>query len=341
MLLPLDNYAEYDTFHIKYPFRTIIGGESASCVSDRTTYLGAGQHSNSTTGHVDADDSSCAVAAWGTSAATRPWIVGNFAWTGHDYKGEPTPSDWPTINSHFGVIDIAGFPKDDTNYYYSWWKNDTKALHILPQDWNAPVPEGAPLNMVVYSAAASVELKVNGVSLGRKPVVPFNVVKYTEDTEGAPIVFKPGKLEATSYDQAGNIVATATVATTGPASSLNLSLDKPVGINGLRYSGPAAGIAGDGQDVALVRVEVIDSAGAVVPSAENNITFSVSGPGHIYGVGNGDPTDHDPDKATYRKAYKGLARVIVQSKASATPGSITFTATAVGLKTATLSIAVV
>ena len=78
---------EYDTFHIKYPFRSIIGGESASCTTDRTTYLGAGNpRSNMTSGQVDADDTSCAIAAWVTSAATRPWVVGNFAWTGFDYK---------------------------------------------------------------------------------------------------------------------------------------------------------------------------------------------------------------------------------------------------------------
>ena len=70
------------------------------------------------------------------------------------YKGEPTPSKWPTINSHFGVKDIAGFDKDDTHYYYSWWRNDTSHLHILPSDWNAPVPVGQPISMAVFSAAA-------------------------------------------------------------------------------------------------------------------------------------------------------------------------------------------
>jgi beta-galactosidase len=110
------NYGEYDAFHKKYPFRTIIGGESASCTSDRGRYLGrAGGHSNDTMGWVDGSDTGCVVSAWGTSAAVSPWVVGNFAWTGWDYKGEPTPSSWPAINSHFGIIDIAGFPKDGEN----------------------------------------------------------------------------------------------------------------------------------------------------------------------------------------------------------------------------------
>lgn len=120
----------------------------------------AGGRSNQTSGEVDADDSGCVVGAWGTSAATRPWVVGNFAWTGWDYKGEPTPTSWPTINSHFGVIDIAGFPKDAYYYYAAWWRNDTSVLHILPQDWTQPVSTGHNLNAAVYSAGACVERDV-------------------------------------------------------------------------------------------------------------------------------------------------------------------------------------
>merc|ERR1719272_145440 len=137
------NYNEYDEFHIKYPFRSIIGGESASCVADRAYYGPTGTKGNGLeNGHVNGDDASCVYEAWGNSAATRPWVVGNFAWTGFDYKGEPTPSNWPAINSHFGVIDIAGFVKDSYYYYNSWWKNDTSSLHILPMDWTAPVAVG-------------------------------------------------------------------------------------------------------------------------------------------------------------------------------------------------------
>ena len=97
-----------------------------------------------------------------------------------------------------GAIATAGFDKDDTHYYYSWWKNDTKHLHILPSDWNAPVPVGSPINMAVFSAAASVELKVNGVSLGKQAVPHGGVVHYDQTTSGEAILFKPGKLEATS-----------------------------------------------------------------------------------------------------------------------------------------------
>jgi beta-galactosidase len=245
------------------------------------------------------------------------------------------------LNSHFGIKDIAGFDKDDTHYYYAWWKNDTKHLHILPSDWNSPVPVGTPINMAVFSAAASVELKVNGISLGKKRVPHAGVVHYDQTTSAQPILFHPGKLEATSWDTSGNILATATVATTKAAARLNLTLDHP-GIGDSRVSGPVGAIKADGADVALVRVQVQDEDGNFVPSANHNITFSVSGPAMIYGVGNGDPSDHDPDKADYRKAYKGLARVIVQStradKTKEGDSVITLSATATGLTSASVRI---
>jgi beta-galactosidase len=144
------------------------------------------------------------------------------------------------------------------------------------------------------------------------------------------------------WDAAGNVLATSTVATTKAAARLNLTLDHP-GLGGQRVSGPVGSIKADGQDVALVRVQVQDEDGNFVPSADHNISFAVSGPGAIYGVGNGDPSDHDPDKAAFRKAYKGLARVIVQSTRTGRDGAdagseITLSATAAGLTKASISI---
>lgn len=313
------NYGEYDAFHVKYPFRAIIGGESASCTMDRGRYLGRGTRENSSMGWVDADDTGCQIAAWGSSAATRPWIVGNFAWTGWDYKGEPTPSNWPAINSHFGIIDIAGFPKDAYYYYAAWWKNDSSVLHVLPQDWNAPVPVGEPIDAVLFSSAATVELRVNGVSMGVKPVPLFGVVRYPN------ITFAPGKLEALAWDTSGKQIANSTVFTTKAPAKIALSVD-----------GGGSNIDAVTRDVAMVRVTIVDLDGAFVPSASNNITFAVTGPGSIYGVANGDPVDHNPDKANFRKAFKGLARVVVQ--ASGDPGTITLRATSPGLTSDTLTI---
>jgi beta-galactosidase len=182
--------------------------------------------------------------------------------------------------------------------------------------------------------------------LGKKKVPHGGVVQYDQTLNGDPIVFKPGKLEATSWDAAGNVLARANVTTTGPATTLKLSLDKP-GIGSLRVSGPVDSIKADGQDVALVRVQVMDASGMLVPSANHNISFVVSGLGVIYGVGNGDPSDHDPDKAQFRKAYKGLARVLVQSsrgdrasrdRTMMRAEPITLTATAPGLTAGKLEI---
>ena len=164
---------------------------------------------------------------------------------------------------------------------------------------------------------------------------PFGVVRYTENTDKSTILFIPGKLEATSYDSSGKVVATHTVSTTKGGARLKLSLDN-AGIGDYRVSGPVGAVAADGQDVALVRVSVLDASGAFVPNANHNISFAVSGPGSIYGVANGDPNDHDSDKASYRRAFKGLARVIVQ--AGKQGGTIKLTATADGLVAGSLYI---
>eukprot|EP01116_Phalansterium_solitarium_P023659 TRINITY_DN8402_c0_g1_i1.p1 TRINITY_DN8402_c0_g1~~TRINITY_DN8402_c0_g1_i1.p1 ORF type:complete len:934 (+),score=394.59 TRINITY_DN8402_c0_g1_i1:50-2851(+) len=314
------NYGEYDLFHWKYPWKPLMGGESASCVSDRGYYLAT----NATGGWVNADDSGCVVQAW-QSCAVVDYCAGNFAWTGFDYKGEPSPLNWPDINSHFGIIDIAGFPKDSYGYYAAWWRNDTSVLHILPQNWNSPVPVGSSLTAEVYCNCAQVQLWVNGVSQGKVSVEFLGVATFNN------VVFQPGQLRAESYDNNGKLLATATVNTTGAAASLGLSLD--VGADGIRA---------DGQDVALVRVAVLDAQGNLVPDANPLVTFSISGPGSIYGVGNGDPSDHDPDKplnmpnGVFRRAYNGLARVVVQSGAS--PGTVRLTANSAGLGSASVDI---
>lgn len=219
---------------------------------------------------------------------------------------------------HFGVFDSAGFAKDAAAYYRSWWRNDSAYLHILPTDWNSPVAVGQPIDVVPFSAADTAELVVNGASLGKKRVPSLGVVRY----DGVP--FHPGRLEACAWDVDGHAVANATVATTQPPAAIRLILDDD-------NNRP---ICADGQDVAWLRVEIVDEAGLLVPSAGNALQFSVAGSGAtIYGVANGDPTDHDKDKGTVRRAYKGLARVIV--RAGTVPGSVVLTAKSPGLKTAT------
>ena len=192
----------------------------------------------------------------------------------------------------------------------------------MPMDWTAPVPVGTPIAPVVFSAGALVELVVNGQSLGKLPVPLYGVVRFPS------VNFTPGALSATSWDAMGNKLASASVVTAKAAAKLVLTAD---------VGGSAAGIKADGQDVALIRVAVVDSDGTVVPTADQDVTFTVqSGPGLIYGVGNGDPSDHDPDKASHRKVFKGLARVVLQNTGNA--GSIVLQATAHGLSDGIITI---
>jgi beta-galactosidase len=311
------NYGEYDTAHRKYPWKPIMGGESASCVSDRAYY----GNTNATTGHVTADDVGCVIAAW-QSVATRPWVIGNFAWTGTDYKGEPSPLNWPDINSHFGVVDIAGFEKDSAGYYKAWWRNDSSKIYTLPATWNF-APGTTLKEVAVFAAAAAAELFVDGASLGVRNISAFGAATW----QGV-VVGPGGALAAKSYDASGAVLATTALAKTGAAAALRVTCD----------AGSAA-IAADGADVALVRVEVVDAAGNVVPDASPALVFTASAGGEIIGVANGDPADPTPDKVGdpalpyggvwARAAFNGLARAIVRS--TMTPSAVTVNVTAPGL----------
>lgn len=242
------------------------------------------------------------------------------------YKGEPSPLNWPDINSHFGVLDLAGFEKDTAGYYRAQWlPSGATYVKLAPSDWTAPVPVGAPIVLRAFTGAAAVEAFVNGVSLGKLAVAAFQEARWPA------VPFAPGNISAVAYDASGAVVATTTVATTGAPAALRVSLVEV---------GPAT-YAADGQDVAIFTVEIIDAAGALVTSARSPLVFTVtSGPGTIYALGNGDPADHTPDKVGMpdlpyggvwaRPAWMGLARAIVQSQAGK-PGTVMLTVTSPGL----------
>src|SRR5439155_2840070 len=157
---------EYDRFHRSFPKLPVFGSETASTVSTRGIYA-----NDRVRGYVSAYDSN--PVPWGATAAgawiplaQRPFMAGGFVWTGFDYKGEPTPYGWPCINSHFGIMDICGFPKDNYYYYQSVW-GDRPMVHILPH-WNWAGKECQPISLWFYSNADRVELFLNGKSLGAK-----------------------------------------------------------------------------------------------------------------------------------------------------------------------------
>eukprot|EP01084_Bolivina_argentea_P265983 451012_1 len=308
------NYDEYDIYHEQYPNQPVISSESCSCITDRGEYA-----NNQTSGHVSAY-TDCVWNCW-QPVVERKFVAGSFSWTAFDYKGEPYPYDWPTINSHFGVLDIAGFKKDDYFYYKSWWEqNNETVIHIVPNDWNQ-WKQGSKVNVWVYGNVAYVDLELNGksVSNGMKSITSAIPNIFS-------VIYAPGILNAIGYDAKKNNIVNYTLSTS----------DVPYAIE-LIITYPGSTIYCDGQDVALIEVRIVDVNGIRVPYASNMIDFSISGDGIIYGVGNGDNASHEPDKANSRSVFHGLARVIVQSLLNK-PGEMILTASSKGLLSKSVTI---
>ncbi len=299
-----------DAFHAKFPKKPCFGSETGSTVSTRGEYV-----TSKKLCYVSAYDvnrppwAQLAEQWWGDIYAKRPYLAGGFVWTGFDYRGEPTPYGWPCINSHFGQMDVCGFPKDDYYYYQAAWSGHP-VLHLFPH-WNWAGQEGKPVSVWVYSNLDAVELFLNGKSQGRQDVVPNQHLQWQ-------VAWAPGTIEAVGYKN-GRRFMTARRETTGAAARILLRPDR-------------ASIAGDGEDVVVVEAHVLDSVGRLMPTADHLIQFEVSGPGHIIGVGNGNPTSHEPDKASRRKAFNGLCVAIVQARQAA--GALEIRASSPGLRSA-------
>jgi beta-galactosidase len=264
---------DMDAYHKAHPLQPNVGSEQGSTVGTRGIYA-----NDPVRGYVSAYDDNApewaqTAETWVSFFATRPWLSGGFVWTGFDYRGEPTPYGWPCINSHFGIMDTCGFPKDNFWYYQSWWTG-RPVLHILPH-WNWAGREGQAVDVRALSNCDEVELFLNGSSLGRQPMAPQSEIKWS-------VPFAPGALTAKGF-KGGRVVAEARVETTGAPAAVQLRPDR-------------AAIDANGDDVAVVTVSVADSKGRVVPLAGNDVSFELEGPGRILGVGNGDPSSHEPDK---------------------------------------------
>ena len=258
------------------------------------------------------------VVQWG-SAHEETWKVvrdhdffsGMFIWTGWDYIGEPTPFPWPAISSYFGIIDLAGFPKDAYYFYQSEW-TDKPVLHILPH-WNWK--RGEKVDVVAYfNHADEVELFLNGRSQGTKRKQNGEMHVFWR------LPFEPGVLRAVSRKD-GHVVLTTEVRTAGVPAQIVLVPDRRT-------------IKADGTDLSFVTVKVVDRNGTVVPAADNLIKFDVSGQGSVAGVGNGNQISHEPFKASQRKAFNGMAVAIVQAKRRS--GRIVLKATADNLTSASV-----
>ena len=250
----------------------------------------------------------------------RPWAAGLFYWTGFDYRGEPNPLSYPAHDSEFGILDYCGFPKDEAYYLKSWW-TDEPVLHIFPH-WNLQGHEGEEVEVWAYSNCDEVELTVNGKKLGRQPMPRNGHLKWKA-------VYQPGRVEATGYKN-GKRILTKTIETTKAAAKVVLKADRHQ-------------IAADGQDMAIVNIELHDQKGRFVPNASPVLTFCLEGDANIIGCGNGDPSylgsDH-PDKQPCHTfsipAFNGRAQVLIQS--GKLPSTVTLKCTADGLKYGLLTI---
>jgi beta-galactosidase len=240
-------------------------------------------------------------------------ISGMFVWTGFDYIGEPTPYPWPARSSYFGIVDLAGFPKD-VYYLYQSLFTTNNVLHLFPHwNWKA----GQTVDMwAYYNNADEVELFINGKSQGVK--------KETGDDLHVMwrVPFEAGKVEAVSR-KGGKVVATQVIKTAGEPAKIIVQADKSV-------------LKSDGKDLSFITVKVVDAAGNLVPDAANKIQFKISGPGFIAGVDNGCQTSLEPFKASEHTAFNGLCLAVVQSNGK--PGIIKLQAQSVGLAAAAIDI---
>ena len=267
--------ADMDKYHAKHPEQPNVGTEQASTVCTRGIY-----EDDAPRGYVRAyDDRGVQTAeAWWSYFATRPWLSGGFVWTGFDYRGEPTPYKWPCINSHFGILDTCGFLKDNFYYYQSWWTTNI-VLHLAPSHWNWSGKEGKEIRVDALSNCKEVELFLNGQSHGKQTMKPYSKLTWK-------VKYAPGTLSAKGFDAAGKMIAETKVETTGEPVAVKLAQD----LTGLSKS-----LKADGEDVAVFTVSAVDAQGRHVPTAQNKIVFGVEGAGKILGVGNGDPSCHEPD----------------------------------------------
>jgi beta-galactosidase len=316
---------EYAKMHERNPGIPLFGSETASCISSRGEYFYP-VSTNKSDGKSNFQMSSYDLSApyWATipdaefrAEDENPYVAGEFVWTGFDYLGEPTPydePDAPSRSSYFGIIDLAGFPKDRFYLYQARWRPGFPMAHIVPQCWNWPAGQVTPV--YVYTSGDEAELFLNGKSLGRKKKEPLEYRLVWSD-----VVYQPGELKVVAYKN-GKKWSGDVVRTSGPAAKLVLKTDHKR-------------IVANGKDLSFVTATVEDENGVMVPLANNAIHFKISGPAEVVATDNGDATDLTAFPSHDRNAFNGLALAIVRSSQ---PGSAILEASSPGLETAQIKI---
>jgi beta-galactosidase len=342
---------EYGRFRAANPTIPIFGSETASTVSSRGEYFFPVTSANDGA-LCDFQVSSYDIRgtrlpdAEFTGLDHSPFAAGEFVWTGFDYLGEPSPygGPWkkplrfsdparqaqadeelkaagkievPSRSSYFGIVDLAGFPKDRYYLYQSRWRPGFPMAHLLPH-WTWPDRVGQVTPVYVYTSGDEAELFLNGQSLGRKKKQPLEYRLEWNDVQ-----YAPGELKAVAYKD-GKEWATDIEKTAGPAARLAVVADREQ-------------LAADGRDLSFVSVTVTDANNVPVPAAGDRIRFSVSGPADIIATDNGDATSFEPFQSTERRAFNGRCLAIVRTRPGV-PGIITVNAESGSLQPASVDL---
>ena len=348
MDVPGFNYRpfKYAENYKKLPQQIILGSETASTVSSRGVYkfpVKRGSmkkyddHQSSSYDVEHCDWSNLPEDDW-IWHEDYPWAIGEFVWTGFDYLGEPTPyyTDWPSHSSLFGIVDLAGLPKDRFYLYRSHWNKDEETLHILPH-WTWPGREGEVTPVFVYTNYPSAELFINGKSQGRR--TKDLSVTYENSKDSVSIAdfkrqqryrlmwmdtkYEPGTVKVVAYNEKGEAVAEKEIHTASKPDHIELVADRTI-------------IDADGKDLSFITVKVVDKDGNLCPNAQNLIKFDVKGNGSYRAGANGNSISLEQFHLPQMKVFNGMMTAIVQSSDEA--GNITLKATSKGLKPAVINL---
>jgi len=316
-----------EPYHKEHPDQPIIGTEMGSTVTTRGIYVKDSIRAYLPDEDLNAPWWANTAEQWWALAADKSYWLGGYIWTGFDYRGEPTPYSWPNISSHFGVMDICGFPKN-IYYYYKSWFTDDDVLHLSPH-WNWKGKEGENIPVWVNTNADEVELFLNKKSLGKKTMARNSHLEWS-------VPYEAGRLEAIATKKGKRL--TSFVETTGDPHEVIVTPYKTT-------------MNADGSESTVVNISVVDRQGREVPDAGNLIRFRATGDLHIIGVGNGDPSSHEADNSTIdpnlppidsiaqRHLFNGHCQVILQS--GTRPGMTHFIAEADGLQSGSTDISLI
>lgn len=337
---------KYQENYKKLPQQIVLGSETASTVSSRGVYKFpvTRQWMKKYDDHQSSsyDVESC---SWSNlpeddfiQHEDLPYCIGEFVWTGFDYLGEPTPyyTDWPSHSSLFGIIDLAGLPKDRYYLYRSHWNKEQETLHILPH-WNWEGREGEVTPVFVYTNYPSAELFINGKSQGKRTKDLSVTIDNSADSVSIMNLkrqsryrlmwmdtkYEPGTVKVVAYNADGKAVAEKELHTAGKPDHIELVADRNV-------------IKADGKDLSFVTVRVVDRDGNLCPDASHEISFKVKGEGSYRAGANGNAASLESFQRPKMKVFSGMMTAIVSSTEQ--PGKITLEATGKGLKKGTLII---